>query len=144
MSGSPETTNLLLAVMAAVSVLEGLLIIGLGIAAWKAYARITALVEGLEARHIAPAMIKVNSILDEARIVTTHLREETERVQRGIQHTIDRVDHTAHRMRDDVRAKTSWIVGTIRGVRAAMLDLFRSQSTPMNRDIDDVAPSRTH
>jgi hypothetical protein len=144
MSGSPETTNLLLAIMATVSVLEGLLIIGFGIAAWKAYSRVTGLIEGLEERHVAPAMIKVNHILDEARVVTTHFREETERVQRGIQHTIDRVDHTAHRLRDDVRSKTSWLVGTVRGVRAVLLDLLRSQPATMNRDIEDVAPSRTH
>lgn len=144
MNGSPETTNLLLAIMAGVSVLEGLLIVGLGVAAWKAYARITGLIEGLEARHVQPAMVKVHRILDDAGSVALHLREETQRVQRGIQHTIDRVDHTATRVRDDVRAKTSWIVGTVRGVRAAMLDLLRPPSTPINRDIDDVAPSRTH
>jgi hypothetical protein len=124
-------------------VLEGLLIVGFGIAAWKAYARVAGLIEGLEERQIAPAMAKVHRVLDEAQAVTAHFREETERVQRGIQHTIDRVDHTAHRVRDDVRAKTSWLVGTIRGVRAAMLDLLRSEPT-MNRDIEDVAPSRTH
>ena len=44
---SPElaTTNLLLGIMAAVSVLEALVIIGMGIAGFMVYKRVTALVD---------------------------------------------------------------------------------------------------
>ena len=70
---SPElgTTNLLLGIMAAVSVLEALVIIGVGIAGFMAYRQVMALVEkvtgiaeGIEARQVAPAMHRVNAILD--------------------------------------------------------------------------------
>jgi hypothetical protein len=49
-----HTTNLLLGIMAAVSVLQGLLLIGAGVAAFVVYRRVTTLVADLEARQIAP------------------------------------------------------------------------------------------
>jgi hypothetical protein len=48
------------------------------------------------------------------------VKEETERVDTAIRTTIDRVDDTADRMRSTVRAKTSRLVGLIRGVRVAI------------------------
>ena len=47
MSGELGTTNLLLGIMAAVSVLEALAIIGMGVAGFFAYKRVTELVEGI-------------------------------------------------------------------------------------------------
>jgi len=120
MAGEMGTTNLLLGIMAAVSVLEGLLIIGIGIACFMAYRRVMTVVEGLEQRQVAPAMARVNAILDDVKGVTAKLKEETERVDQAIRTTIDRVDDTADRVRSNVRAKTSRIVGIIRGMRVAI------------------------
>src|SRR3954462_11497178 len=81
------TTNLLLGIMAAVSVLEALVIIGVGVAGFMAYKRVMALVDtamtlaqGIEARQVAPAMMRVNAILDDVKGVTAKVKEETERV----------------------------------------------------------------
>ncbi|HEV2984448.1 MAG TPA: hypothetical protein VGX46_08670, partial [Vicinamibacterales bacterium] len=63
MSGELGTTNRLLAIMAAVSVLEALAIIGMGVAAFLVYRKVTELVAGIETRQVAPAMIRVNAIL---------------------------------------------------------------------------------
>jgi len=49
MAGNLGTTNLLLGIMAAVSVLEALVVIGLGVAAFMVYRRVMDLVNGLEA-----------------------------------------------------------------------------------------------
>ena len=46
MSGELGTTNLLLGIMAAVSVLEALLIIGIGVAGFMVYRRVMELVDG--------------------------------------------------------------------------------------------------
>jgi hypothetical protein len=46
------TTNLLLGVMAVVSVLEALVVIGMGVAGFIMYRRTMELVNGLEQRHI--------------------------------------------------------------------------------------------
>lgn len=120
MDGNLGTTNLLLGVMAAVSVLEVLLMLGLGIAAFFAYRRVMSLVEGLETRQVAPAMARVNAILDDVKSVSATVKEETEWVDHAIRTTIDRVDDTADRVRSNVRAKTSWVIGAIRGLRVAI------------------------
>jgi len=120
MEPSLGTTNVLLAIMAAVSVLEALLVIGMGIAGFIAYRRVMDVVNVLEANHVAPAMARVNAILDDVKGVTAKVKEETERVDHAIRTTMDRVDDTADRMRWNVRAKTSRVVGFLRGLRVAL------------------------
>jgi hypothetical protein len=84
------------------------------------------LVSGLETRQVAPAMARVNAILDDVKDVTSKVREETERVDQAIRTTMDRVDDTADRVRSNVRAKTSRLVGFIRGARVAIESLLRT------------------
>jgi hypothetical protein len=120
MSAELGTTNLLLGIMAVVSVLEALAIIGMGIAGFTVYRKVMELVAGLETRQVAPAMIRVNAILDDVRDVTAKVRQETERVDNAIHTTIDRIDDTAERVRWNVREKTSRVVGFIRGLRVAL------------------------
>jgi len=120
MSGELGTTNLLLGIMAVVSVLEALAIIGMGVAGFTVYRKVMELVAGLETRQVAPAMIRVNAILDDVRDVTAKVRQETERVDHAIHTTIGRIDDTAERMRSNVREKTSRVVGFIRGLRVAL------------------------
>jgi hypothetical protein len=126
MSGELGTTNLLLGIMAAVSVLEALLLIGMGIAGFLVYRRVMDLVNGLETRQIAPAMARVNAILEDVKGVTTKVKEETERVDHAIRTTMDRVDDTADRVRSNVRAKTSRIIGFVRGLRVAIESMLRT------------------
>lgn len=124
MQGNFDTTNVILAVMAAVSVLEALLIVGIGVGAFMAYRRVMTLVNGIEERQIAPAMARVNAILDNVKNVSATVKEETERVDHAIRATIDRVDDTADRMRSQVREKTSRVVGLVRGTRVAIETLL--------------------
>jgi hypothetical protein len=141
MDGNLGTTNILLGIMAAISVLEGLLLIGLGIAGFKVYRAVMELVRGIEERQVAPAMAKVNALLDQANAVATTVRTDTERVEQAIRSTIDRVDGTAHRVRDNVRTRASWIAGTIRGIRDAIEHMLRSDRGPHASASDYV---RTH
>jgi hypothetical protein len=127
MSAELGTTNLFLGIMAVVSVIEGLVIIGLGIGGFFAYRRLMAILDGLEARQIAPAMVRVHAILDDVKGVTATVRQETERVDHAIHHTIDRIDDTADRVRSNVRAKTSRVVGFIRGLRVALESFLATQ-----------------
>ena len=134
MSAELGTTNLLLGIMAAVSTLEALVIIGMGIAGFLAYRKVMALVEmgmvvasDIEARQVAPAMLRVNAILDDVKDVTAKVKEETARVDHAIHTTIDRIDDTAGRVRTNVRAKTSALVGLIRGARVVLEGMLRSE-----------------
>jgi hypothetical protein len=128
MTAELGTTNLLLGIMAAVSVLEALAIIGLGIGGLMLYRRVMELVNGLEARQIAPAMGRVNAILEDVQAVTAKVKEETERVDQAIHRTIDRVDDTADRVRSNVREKTSRVIGFVRGLRVAMESMLHSRA----------------
>jgi hypothetical protein len=142
MSGEVSTTNLLLGIMAAVSVLEALVVIGVGIAGFLAYRQVVALLErgmvlaqGLEARQVAPAMLRVNAILDDLKDVTTKVKAETDRVDHAIHTTIDRLDQTADRVRMTVRGKTGALVGFIRGARVGIESMLRSdvRTSPVRR-----------
>jgi hypothetical protein len=124
MDGNLGTTNVLLGIMAVVSVLEVLVFIGVGVAALIVYRRVMALVDVVESKHVAPAMVRVNAILDDVKGVTARVKEETERVDQAIRTTMDRVDDTADRVRWNVRAKTSRIVGFLRGLRVALEDML--------------------
>jgi hypothetical protein len=123
--GDLDTTNILLGIMAAVSVLEGLLIIGMGVGGYLLYRRVMDVVNGLEQRQVAPAMARVNAILDDVKVVSTRVKDEADRVDQAIRTTMDRVDDTADRVRSNVREKTSWVVGLMRGVRVAVESMLQ-------------------
>ena len=122
------TTNLLLGIMAAVSVLEALVLIGIGVAGFVAYKKVMDVVSGIEARQVAPAMMRVNAILDDVKAVSAKVKEETERVDQAIHSTMDRIDNTADRVRSNVRAKTSRLVGFVRGLRVAIEGMLHSEA----------------
>ncbi len=129
MVGNLGTTNLLLGIMAAVSVFEALLLIGAGVAGFLVYRRVMDLVANLEQRQVAPAMARVNAILDDVKDVSAKVKAETERVDTAIHTTMGRIDDTADRVRSNVRAKTSHVVGFVRGVRVAIEDMLRSRQS---------------
>jgi hypothetical protein len=124
------TTNLLLGIMAVVSVIEALVVVGMGVAGWIMYRRVAELVNGLEQRHIVPLRARVDAILDDVKIVTEKVKDETDRVDHAIRATMDRVDDTADRVRATVRAKTSRIVGFVRGLRVAIEGILHSRHQP--------------
>jgi len=122
------TLNLLVGIIAVVNVLEALVFIGVGVAAFVTYKRVSELVTTLEAKHVAPAMVRVNAILEDVNGVTSKVREETERVDQAIHSTMDRIDDTADRVRWNVRAKTSRLIGIIRGVRVVIEELLQPRT----------------
>jgi len=128
MVGNLVTTNLLLGIMAAVSVLEALLLVGVGVAGFLIYRRVMALINELEARQIAPAMARVNAILDDVKHVSTKVKDEAERVDTALRTTMDRVDDTADRVRSNVRAQTGRLVGILRGARVAIETMLSARA----------------
>ena len=125
--GNLYTTNVLLGIMAAVSVLEALLLIGLGIGGFIVYRRVMQLVNDLETRQIAPLREKVDSILLDVKTVTARVSEQTERVDHAISGTIHRVDETADRVKGSVRDKVNQAVGVARGIRAVIASLMGTE-----------------
>jgi hypothetical protein len=128
MPGDLSSLSVPLWIMAVVSVLQALLLIGLGVAGYLLYSRVMTLVNDLEARQIAPIREKVDAILADVKGVTARVSQQTERVDTAITGTIDRVDHTADRVRAGVHDKVNQVAGVMRGVRAVIMSLLHKES----------------
>ena len=119
-----DTTNTFLGIMAVVSVLEAVLLIGLAVGGYMAYRRVMQLLAELEARQIAPIRQKVDGILSDVRSVTANVSHQSERVHHAINGTMDRVDETAGRVKGTVHDKMNQAVGVARGIRAFIMTLI--------------------
>ena len=118
------TTNMWLAIMAIVSLLEALLLIGLGVGGFIVYRRVMQLVTDLEARQIAPLRQQVEGILGDVKAVTARVSQQTERVNHAISGTMERVDETAGKVKGSVRDKVNQAVGMVRGLRAIVMSVL--------------------
>ena len=128
MPGDLQSLSVPLWIMAAVSVLQALLLIGIGVAGYLAYSRVMTLVNDLEARQIAPLREKADAILADVKSITARVSQQTERVDHAISGTIERVDDTASRVRAGVHDRVSQAVGVVRGVRAVLMSLLTRES----------------
>jgi hypothetical protein len=125
------TTNVLLGIIAAMSVIVGLTIIGFAIGGVMVYRRVRELrqlITDIEARQIAPLRQKLDDILVDVKMVTARVSDRTERVDHVISGTMDRVDETATRVRSSVREKVAAAVGVVRGVRAVIESILHQPS----------------
>ena len=132
-AGNLDTTNLLLGIMAAVSVLEVLLLIGVGAMAYRLYAQAMRTVREVEARQIAPLvatvnglMVRVDAILLDVKEITSVVTNRTERVDAAIRHTMDRVDETAGRMRSSMTARVNRVLTLVHSAREAVDSFFHN------------------
>ena len=126
--GDLQSLSVPLWIMAVVSILEALVLIGAGVAGYLAYSRVMTVVNELEARQIAPLREKVDAILVDVKSISARVSQQTERVDHAINGTIDRVDDTATRVRAGVHDKVSQAVGVVRGVRAVIMSLLQRES----------------
>src|SRR4051812_14266784 len=130
MQADLSTTNLLLGIMAVVSVLEALVVVGIGVAGWMMYRQGVGLVKWVEQRHNAPLRARGGALFADVQGGNAKDREEPDRVDQAIRTTMDRVDDTADRVRANVRAKTSRVVGFVRGIRAVIEEILHSRHQP--------------
>jgi hypothetical protein len=128
--GDLQTTNVALIIMAVVSVLEALVLIGVGIGGFLVYRRAMTLINDLEARQIAPLREKVDAILMDVKAVTARVSHQTERVDHAITGTMGRVDETAEHLKSSVMDKVNYAAGVVRGVRAAIVSLLHTNGGP--------------
>ena len=126
-AGNLDTTNLLLGIMAAVSVLEALLLIGVGVMAYRLYGQAMRTIRDIEARQIAPLMARVDAlmtrvdtILADVKDVTARVTNRAERVDAAIRHTMGRVDGTAGRVRSSVSSRVNRVLTLVHTARAAV------------------------
>ena len=142
--GNLDTTNLLLGIMAAVSVLQALVLIGAAIMGWKLYSQAMQTVRDLEQRQVAPLVARVDTLMNsvdtilvDVKRITSRVGEQTERVNSAISTTMDRVDETADRVKSSVAHRVQRVVGLVQGLRAALGSLVNGRSTSGTSGIRD-------
>jgi len=129
-----NTTNILLGIMAAVSVLQALVLIGVGVLAFRLYRQTLQTIREIEQRQIAPLaahvtalVARVDGILGDVKDVTARVTRQTERVDSAIHHTMHRVDEAAGRVRDSVGSRINQLMGLVHGVTCASKGLFNGR-----------------
>jgi hypothetical protein len=90
------TTNVLLGIMAAVSVLEGVVVVALLLAGVLLCRGVLQAVHRLEEKQLAPAMTRVNAILEDVQGVTSTVRAEAGRMDRFAEWIVERLSHRRH------------------------------------------------
>jgi hypothetical protein len=85
------TTNALLGIMAAVSLLEAVAVVGVLLGAFLIYRRVMEVVGSIEERQVAPAVARVNAILDDVKGVTFTVRQEAGRIDRLVDWLLEAV-----------------------------------------------------
>jgi hypothetical protein len=138
---SLDTTNLLLGIMAAVSVLQLLLLAAVGIMAYKAYARAMQAIRDIERLHIAPlvsranaAMATVEGVVADVKGITSRIGAHAERVDSAMRSTIHRIDETTGRVRGSVASRVNRVMGVVSGVRVAVESLFNARGRRSARE----------
>jgi hypothetical protein len=89
------TTNVLLGVMAAVSLLEAMAVLGVLLGGFLMF-RVVQVVGSNEERQVAPAVTRVNAILDDVKGVTSTIRQQSGRVDRLIDWILDGITRRRH------------------------------------------------
>ena len=125
------TTNVWLAILAIVSLLEFLMICAVGLFAYKAYRQVMSVVENVERTHVAPVRARVDAMLDEVQSVIDRVKHAQASVTEALRH----VSGAGTAIADTVKAKTWPITGIIAGIRsaAATLKNGRDHEPPMER-----------
>ena len=122
-----NTTNILLGIMAAVSVVQTLVLIAVVVLALRLYRQTLQTVQRQVAplaANVAALVGTVDGILADVKDVTARVTRQTERVDTAILHTMHSVDETAGRVLDSVEPRIIRIAGLVRGVTSAIQDLF--------------------
>jgi len=127
-AGNLDTTNLLLGVMAVVSVLEAAVLIGVGVMGYRLYTHATRTMREVEARQIAPLVARINAlmtradaILGDVKDVTSRVSNRTERVDTAIRNTTSSVSSRVQRVLTLVHSARAAVDGFLHNRRAEQM-----------------------
>ena len=127
MPGTLDTTNVMLAIIAAVSVLQGLVLVAVGIAGFKLYRTVTATLRELDERRVKPLTAKVDGILTQVHQLGDRLQPRAEKVEAAIDETVGKVDHTTARVKSSVNDTVHRVTDAVTGIRAAIINVLTTE-----------------
>ena len=132
--GNLYTTNILLAIMAAVSVLQTLVVVCVGVLALRLYRETFRAIRDIEQRQIGPLaanvaalMASVDGILADVKDVTARVTRRTERLDAAVQDTMHSVDETAGRVLGSVESRLIRIAKLTYGVASAIQGILKGR-----------------
>ena len=132
--GSLNTTNILLGIMAAVSVLQALVLVGVIVLALRLHRQMLKTIADIEERQVAPLTAavatlvgKVDGILVDVKDVTARVARQTERVEDAVQQTVHVAGDTARRTFGSAAPRVIRIAKLAFGVTCAVQSLFRGR-----------------
>lgn len=128
MPGSLDTTNTMLAIIAAVSVLQALVLIGAGIVGFKLYRTATGMIREIDEKRVKPLAAKVEGILSQVHQLTERVQRRAEKVESVIDETVERVDHTATKVRSSVNDTVRNVSEAVTGIRSAIVNVLTTDS----------------
>lgn len=128
MPGTLDTTNAMLAIIAAVSVLQGLVLIAVGIAGFKLYRTVTATLREIDEKRVQPLTAKVDGILSQVHQLGERVQRRAEKVEAAIDDTVGKVDHTAARVKSSVNDTVRNVADAVTGIRAAIVNVLTTES----------------
>jgi uncharacterized protein YoxC len=128
MPGSLDTTNTMLAIIAAVSVLQALVLVGAGIVGLKLYRTATETLRELDEKRVKPLAAKVDGILATVHQLTDRVQRRAEKVEAAIDETVGRVDHTATKVRSSVNDTVRNVSEAVTGIRSAIVNVLTTDS----------------
>jgi hypothetical protein len=123
------TTNVLLGIMAFVSVLEAAALIAAGWMGYRLYQQLTEQIRVLEQRHVAPLSMQAAQILQTTQRIAERVEHSTTRVDAAVEGTMHRAEATVEKVQGGVRKTAGTVIGVVRGVRTA-IETFLSDTEP--------------
>ena len=127
MPASLDTTNTMLAIIAAVSVIQGLVLIGLAIAGWNIYRTATATMRELDEKRVKPLAAKVDGILDQVHRLTDRVHQRAERIDAAIDNTVTRVNHTTTGVKSTVSESVHRVSDVVATVRSLIVNALTTE-----------------
>jgi hypothetical protein len=115
-------TNVWLAILAVVSLIEFVMIAAAGFLAYKAYKQLMNVVETMERVHIAPLRARVDGLLDEVEVITGKVRYAQDSVSAAFYTAASAGSLIA----GTVKARTWPVLGMIRALRTAANALHKN------------------
>ena len=133
------TTNVLLGIMAVVSVLEALALIAAGVMGMRLYRQtteqikqVTDQVKVLEQRHVGPLAAQATSILQTVQRIAARVEHSTTRVDSVVDSTVHSAEVAVDKVQGGMRKTAGTVVGVVRGVRTA-IESFLTDQPPTGR-----------
>jgi len=118
------TTNVWLAVLAIVSVIEFLVLCVSGIFAYKLYRRAMIAIDSIERVHVAPVRARVDAVLDQVEELTGRVRH----AQDSVGHVLQTAAGAGSLIAGTVKARSWPLMAVISGVRVAAATLLKNGS----------------